>query len=45
LIVLELESGTYVERAGVTGEESVDVAAPFEVRLCPWDLTRDLRSE
>jgi Uma2 family endonuclease len=44
LTVLELESGTYVERAGVAGEESVDVGAPFEVRLCPWDLTRDLRS-
>jgi Uma2 family endonuclease len=45
LTVLELESGVYVERAAVVGEESVDVSAPFDVRLCPWDLTRDLRSE
>ena len=44
LTVLELESGAYVERAIVAGEDSVDVTAPFEVRLSPWDLTRDLRS-
>ncbi len=41
--VLELEDGRYVERAAVAGEESYDAAYPFEVRVCPWDLTRDLR--
>jgi Uma2 family endonuclease len=45
LTVLELESGAYVERAHVADDESVDVGAPFEVRLCPRELTRDLRSE
>ncbi|HKE69938.1 MAG TPA: Uma2 family endonuclease [Nocardioidaceae bacterium] len=45
LTVLELESEAYVERATVTVEESVEVATPFEVRLSPWDLTRDLRPE
>jgi Uma2 family endonuclease len=45
LTVLEMESGAYVERASVAGDETVNVAAPFEVRLCPWDLTRDLRSQ
>jgi Uma2 family endonuclease len=45
LTVLELESGEYVERASVTGDESVEVTKPFDVRLCPWDLTRDLRAD
>jgi Uma2 family endonuclease len=45
LTVLELKSGAYVERATIAGEESMDVAAPFDVRLCSSHLTRDLRSE
>ncbi len=44
LTVLELEDGSYVERATVKADETVDVHVPFPFRLCPDDLIRDLRA-
>jgi Uma2 family endonuclease len=41
--VLELDDGRYVQRADLVGEESYDATQPFDIRICPWDLTRDLR--
>jgi Uma2 family endonuclease len=38
VLVLELEDGRYVERMHVTGQQRVDVAAPFPVTLQPEAL-------
>ncbi len=43
--VLELENVRYVERATVESDETIDVESPFAIRLCPSDLTRDLRPQ
>jgi Uma2 family endonuclease len=40
--ILELVEGTDVERATVSGEESITVQAPFPFTLNPADLIRDL---
>jgi Uma2 family endonuclease len=38
LRILELEDADYVERAFVTGDETVSVSLPFPVTLCPAAL-------
>ncbi len=38
VLVLELRDGAYVEVARVTGDESVELTAPFPVRIVPSSL-------
>ena len=38
VLVLELRAGAYVEVAHVRGDEALDVALPFPVRLVPREL-------
>ena len=38
LLVLELQDGRYVEKARVTGDEAVELTAPFPVRVTPSAL-------
>jgi hypothetical protein len=40
LTVLELDSGTYVERAVVCGDEVFVAEQPFPVKVAPGELSR-----
>ncbi|MEU4289674.1 hypothetical protein AB0E63_15730 [Kribbella sp. NPDC026596] len=40
LTVLELENGSYVERALVSGDEVFEAELPFPVKVVPADLIR-----
>jgi hypothetical protein len=43
--VLELESGRYVERALVSGDDECEATLPFPVRITPSLLARDLHPD
>ena len=43
--VLELESGRYVERACVEGDDAYEAALPFPVRIVPSRLARNLHPD